>query len=281
MKSGVIFTTYNSPEWLTKVLWGYEQQTDLGFEVIIADDGSGPATAEVIERFRQRGRLMLRHVWHEDRGFRKCEILNKAIVASNCDYLIFSDGDCVPRHDFVAQHKSHARPGYFLAGSCQRLSLPVSQAITENDIVSGRAFDGLWLHRQRQPFSSKQVRLFLSGWIAELLNHITTTKGAFSGGNSSVWRIDIESVNGFDEQMEHGGLDAELGYRLINHGIRPLQIRYSAICLHLEHSRGYVRTDVQQVNLRIRTETVQQQRDWTPHGIRKVTHDSPPLSRVA
>lgn len=281
MKVGVIFSTYNSPEWLTKVLWGYEQQTDRDFEVIIADDGSGATTAEVIEQFRQRGRLALRHVWHEDRGFRKCEILNKAIMATDNDYLIFSDGDCVPRNDFVAQHKSRAKPGRFLAASCQRLTLPVSHAITESDIASGRAFNGYWLHRQGQPFSSKQIRMFLGGWTSELLNRITTTEGSFSGGNSSVWKADIVSVNGFDERMEHGGLDAELGYRLINRGIRPLQIRYSAICLHLEHSRGYIRPEVRAANLRIRTETVQQRLAWTSHGIRKGDENALPLHRVA
>ncbi len=279
MNAGVIFTTYNSPAWLTKVLWGYEQQTDRNVQIIIADDGSGAATADVIDRFKKRGLLSIKHVWHEDNGFRKCEILNKAIIASDCDYLIFSDGDCVPRNDFVAQHKSHARPGYFLAASCQRLSLPVSQTITELDVVSGRAFNGNWLLKQGQPFSSRLLRLFIGRGVSELLNRVSWLE--FRGGNSSAWRTDIEGVNGFNELMEHGGLDTEFGSRLINLGIRPLPIPFSAICLHLEHSRGYVRPEVREVNLRIIRDTVDQRIDWTPHGISKGDRASTVLSRVA
>lgn len=279
MNAGVIFTTYNSPAWLTKVLWGYEQQTDRNVQIIIADDGSGAATADVIDRFQKRGLLSIKHVWHEDNGFRKCEILNKAIIASDCDYLIFSDGDCVPRNDFVAQHKSHARPGYFLAASCQRLSLPVSQTITELDVVSGRAFNCNWLLKQGQPFSSRLLRLFIGRGVSELLNRVSRL--SFRGGNSSVWRTDIEGVNGFNELMEHGGLDTEFGSRLINRGIRPLPIPFSAICLHLEHSRGYVRPEVREVNLRILRDTIDQRIDWTPHGICKGDRASSVLSRVA
>ena len=40
MKTSVIFTTYNSPTWLEKVLWGFFSQTYRDFEIVIADDGS-------------------------------------------------------------------------------------------------------------------------------------------------------------------------------------------------------------------------------------------------
>ncbi len=269
MKVGVIVGTYNTPEWLAKVFFGYEQQTDLDFHLIVADDGSGVETAQVIERFRQRGRLSLQHVWQQDSGFRKCGILNRAIASCDCDYLIFTDGDCIPRRDFVAVHKRRAKPKYFLAGSCQRLTLPISQAITEQDIASGRAFDGCWLLSQGLPLSTKHLRLFMGRWVAEVLNRITTTKGSFSGGNSSAWRADIERINGFDERMGHGGEDAELGYRLIHSGTRPIQIRHSAIVVHLEHERNYIDPESRARNLQIRTKTVRSRVAWTSFGIQK------------
>ena len=91
----VIITTYNSPELLEKVLWGYEHQSWKDFTLVIADDGSGPATKRLIDSFRQRGKLNLRHVWQEDNGFQKTKILNKAVVATDSQYMIFSDGDCI------------------------------------------------------------------------------------------------------------------------------------------------------------------------------------------
>src|SRR5687768_17180449 len=110
MKVSVVISTYNSPEWLEKVLWGYEFQTYRNFELVIADDGSGDSTREIIDRFKTQSGLDVIHVWHEDRGFQKSEILNKAIQASKTDYLIFSDGDCIPRKDFVGVHVMNASP---------------------------------------------------------------------------------------------------------------------------------------------------------------------------
>ena len=109
MRASVIITTYNNPAWLEKVLWGFEVQQNKNFEVIIADDGSGEDTLKVINRFKQTSTLDITHIWHEDNGYQKCQILNKAIAASTCPYLIFTDGDCVPRVDFVDVHMRHAR----------------------------------------------------------------------------------------------------------------------------------------------------------------------------
>ena len=50
MKTSVIFSTYNSPDWMEKVLWGFFAQTERDFEIIIADDGSREDTRERIER---------------------------------------------------------------------------------------------------------------------------------------------------------------------------------------------------------------------------------------
>ncbi len=113
MRISVIISTYNSPEWLEKVLWGYAAQTDHQFEILIADDGSHDATRRRIDSLRTPTQLTIQHVWHEDRGFRKCTILNRAIDAATGDYLIFSDGDCIPRADFIATHRRLAQPGRF------------------------------------------------------------------------------------------------------------------------------------------------------------------------
>src|SRR5512134_1385444 len=111
MRISVVLATYNSPTWLEKVIWGYAAQTMAPAEIVVADDGSTQETLLAIERLNRSTRLNLRHVWHEDRGFRKCEILNKAIVASASEYLIVSDGDCIPRRDFVEVHAGQAAPG--------------------------------------------------------------------------------------------------------------------------------------------------------------------------
>ncbi|HEY0046284.1 MAG TPA: glycosyltransferase, partial [Flavobacterium sp.] len=100
-------STYNAEEWLEKVIWGFSVQTDKEFEIIIADDGSKPKTKEMLDDLRNKISMPLVHVWQEDDGFQKSRILNKAIVAARSNYLIFTDGDCIPRKDFVATHLAY------------------------------------------------------------------------------------------------------------------------------------------------------------------------------
>jgi glycosyltransferase involved in cell wall biosynthesis len=235
----IILTTYNQPEWLRKVLWGYEVQTFKDFEVLIADDGSDAPTCEVVEAFRDRGILAIQHIWHLHNGFQKCKILNAAIMASEADYLLFSDGDCIPRNDFVEVHFQRARMGRFLSGGYVKLTLSVSQAITEEDIRAQRPFDAVWLRSHGQPRSLKLLKLTRSTYLAGLLNAVATTRPTWNGHNVSGWKEGLLRVNGYNEDMQYGGLDRELGERLVNAGLRGLQIRYSAVCVHLDHARPY------------------------------------------
>lgn len=266
---GVVITTYNSPLWLEKVLTGYECQIDSDFETIIADDGSSEETRLVIDRFRSRGKLNLRHVWHEDRGFRKTEILNKAIAETGVDYLIFTDGDCIPRADFMAVHRQHAQPNTFLSGGYLKLTMPVSESITNDDIEQQRVFDRRWLVRQGQPKNHKLWKLVESTQLAKWLNRITPAKASWNGMNSSTWREALLQVNGFDERMQYGGLDRELGERLWNLGFQSRRVRYQAICLHLDHKRGYSKPEIWARNNAIRADVQQSRRSWTPYGILK------------
>ena len=239
VKISVIFTTYNAPKWLEKVLWGFANQTDSNFEVIVADDGSGPETSAVIHAARAQGQKNVRHVWHEDHGFQKCQILNRAILAATGEYLILTDGDCVPRKDFVSQHRAAARPGFFLSGGYLKLALPASRAITQEDVVAQRCFDPAWLKAQGMPMSLKFLKLRAKGLASKILNRLTPTKATWNGHNASCWKTDALLVNGFDERLQYGGLDREFGERLVNAGTKTKQIRYSAITVHLDHPRSY------------------------------------------
>jgi glycosyltransferase involved in cell wall biosynthesis len=145
MRAAVIIATYNWPRALELALWGFAGQRERGFDVVVADDGSGPETRAVIDRLRAASGLAIRHVWHPDRGFRKSEILNRAIAAAGHDYLIFTDGDLIARNDFVAAHRGLARPGCYLAGMTVRLPESISATITPEDVRAGRVTDLGWL----------------------------------------------------------------------------------------------------------------------------------------
>jgi len=239
MRVSVIITTYNQPEQLEKVMWGYAAQRDAKFELIVADDGSGPATTDVIDRISSESGLDVLHVWHEDRGFRKTEILNRAIVGANEDYLVFSDGDCIPRDDFVAAHARLARPGFFLSGGYIKLPKDVSAGIDIDDIRSGRATDPALLRARGWHPGRRALRLVRNRAVATLMDHVTPTRRTWNGHNSSAFRKAILEANGFDLDMGYGGLDRALGERLVNAGLKGRQVRHRIPCLHLYHERPY------------------------------------------
>src|SRR5215213_8703173 len=175
MRISVILSTYERPGDLERVLWGYAAQGDRGFELVVADDGSGPETAELVRRVGRETGLDPLHVWHEDRGFRKTEILNRAIAASSGDYLLFTDGDCIPRRDLVAVHRSLARPGRYIAGGYLKLSREVTDAIGPEDVDAGRVTDLRWLRRKGWRPGRRALRLVPARPIAALFDRLTPT----------------------------------------------------------------------------------------------------------
>ena len=265
---GVIISTYNNPAWLEKCLWGYLYQTRPADEIIIADDGSTDDTRRLIDSFK--GRLPIRHVWHEDEGFRKSRILNSALMAATADYLIFTDQDCVPRRDFVATHAAYARRGYFLSGGYFKLPMSISRALTQADVQSGNAFSLSWLKARHLPCSFKCSKLVKNPSFGRLMNAITTAKATWNGCNASGWRTDLLAVNGFNEVMQYGGQDREFGERLVTMGNRSRQIRYSAIVVHLDHKRPYKTRESMKKNRQIRRETRRNHLVETPNGIRQL-----------
>ena len=274
MKVSVIISTYNSPEWLQNVLWGYERQSYKDFEIIIADDGSQPDTGLLIQSLQAETPLDIKHVWHEDKGYRRQTILNRAILKASTDYIIFTDGDCIPRKDFVETHMKYAEQGRFLSGGYCKISLPLSKAISRKSIVDETCFKVRWLVARGAIGLSQRRKLSVRGAIASLFDWITTAKPTFNNCNSSGWKKDILAVNGYDERMQYGGADREIGARLENHGIRGKQIRHRAICLHLFHERGYAKKESIRKNLSIRRETRRKHIQRTPYGIQKLHQDA-------
>tara|TARA_Y100000389_G_scaffold203199_1_gene250870 strand:- start:886 stop:1698 length:813 start_codon:yes stop_codon:yes gene_type:complete len=266
--TSIIISTYNKPHFLKKVLTGYTCQTNKDFSIIIADDGSDHHTTDLISEFISKTNLDISHVWHKDDGFRKSTILNKAILKSESDYLIFSDGDCIPDQYFVATHLTLRKKGYFLSGGHFPLSRTISKLITEEHIISQECFSKKFLRRNGQPLSKKYLKLLKTSFFSKILDQITPTKSTFNGNNVSAWREDILKVKGFDERMEYGGLDCELGYRLKNINIKSKQIRHQASCLHLYHDRPYKNKLAILKNRSIKKQTLKEKNIITTFGIK-------------
>ncbi len=235
----IILTTFERPDALLRVLESLDRQTDTTFEVIVADDGSGPATGAAIEAYNRGARRPARHVWQEHRGFRAAECRNRAVAASRGDYLIFLDGDCIARADFIARHRMLAEPGWFIAGNRALLSAAFTEQLLASPEAaadwSSRPLPGWFGARLRGDVNRLLPLLRLpAGWPRK--RHPRQWQGAKTC-NLAMSRQDFLAVDGFDESyVGWGHEDADLVVRLIRHGVLRKEGRFATSVLHLWHA---------------------------------------------
>jgi glycosyltransferase involved in cell wall biosynthesis len=258
-------TTYENPRALTLVLAGLFRQSVRDFELLIADDGSGPETAALIAEAAASAPVPVRHIWHEDAGFRKCTITNKAIAAAGGDYLVFFDGDCVPGRECLAVHLDTARPDSYLAGGAVPLSQRLTDRLTAADVRRG-LLDGVgawWLE------AGKRRRLVTRRlpWLGRWMNGRVPREPSWRGGNSSAFADHLRALGGFDERFTYGFEDADLGHRLQAFGIHGRSVRYTAPVFHLEHLRPYARPEEVAANRALYDEHRARHVTRTAHGL--------------
>lgn len=275
MQTEIIIATYNSPRPLLLTLTSILAQEERPDSVCIADDGSGPETAEALETFlRDHPELPLRRVWHEDRGFNKWAIVNEAIATSEAELLIFLDGDVMIHPCFVGRHKALARPGRFSTGSLIRLGPETTAIVTQEMVTKGIVFDADWLraHGAIDRFGTWLKTMPLPHPIMAFLDKITPVQKALCGANASLFREDAMKVNGFDESIRYGGGDKEFGIRLANAGITGQHLRYTAPLVHLDHPRGYKNAEEIRRHKELIARAKAQKTSWTENGIEKRAH---------
>ena len=231
----VIVTTYNREDALGAVLRGLARQSDRDFEIIIADDGSGPATPDLVRAQSARFAVPIQHVWHEDRGFRAGEIRNRGIVASRGGYCVFLDGDCIPRADFIAVHRRLAEPGWFVTGNRALLSRELTAQVLGSADEPERWRVNRWFALRWQNKVNRLAPLLPLplGPLRKL--RPAAWRGARSC-NLAVWRCDLDRVNGFDASYSGWGLeDSDLLIRLLHAGVRRKDGNFATGVLHLWH----------------------------------------------
>jgi glycosyltransferase involved in cell wall biosynthesis len=231
----VIVTTFERPDALDAVLRSLSRQGDRDFEVIVADDGSGPATATVIEQWRPRLGVPLDHVRHEHRGFRAAEMRNRAIGRSRGGYCIFLDGDCLARPDFIAMHRRLAEPGWFVAGNRALLSEALTGAVLHDGLEAERWDAAVWIG-QRLTGGLNRLAPALRLPLGPLRKLRPTAWQGARSCNLAVWRADLDRVDGFDAAFNGWGKeDSDLLVRLLHAGVRRKDGVFATGVLHLWH----------------------------------------------
>lgn len=230
----IIVSTYNSPRYLARALRSLQQQSDQNYEVVVADDGSGEETAELIQACAAESSARIAHAWHEDQGFRAAAARNNAVRLAEGDYLVFLDGDCIARPDFVCAHREFAETGYFVRGSRIMLREQLTRKIFDGEDLPAH-FPAWLLHRMKGEV--KRVGSLLP------LPYTAYRKSHDWDGvktcNLGIWRSDFEAVNGFDERyIGWGHEDADLAVRLLRYGVLRKEGRASIPVIHLWHEEN-------------------------------------------
>ncbi len=269
----LIISFYNKIMLLEYVLAALERQSFKNFEVIIADDGSTQEVVEAINALKENYSFPIKHIWHEDNGWQKNVILNKAVLASRCDYLIFIDGDCIPHPKFIQEHIENRKENQVISGRRVMLTQRVSEKLTIDRIKNGyldhRAFFPLlWdtVFKNSKTHIENMVRV-RNPLIRKLF--IKDKLRGFWGCNFSAWKKDILRVNGFDERFTYPGFgeDVDLDNRLRKTGVYPVSKKHLVTQYHVFHKHF---DTLYEPNILLVKENLDKESAFTPYGIDKI-----------
>ncbi|WP_300597089.1 glycosyltransferase family 2 protein [Niabella sp.] len=256
-KVALLISTYKWPEALQLVLQSVLYQSRQPDEIIIAEDGDDTRTAWCIGDFKKLHSIPVKHVYHEDRGFRKSLILNKAIKEIESDYIIEIDGDIIMHRNFIADHINAAKTGYFVQGSRTMLTEWKSKLLLKTRKINRLhpLMKGLYSR-----FNAVRMPLFSSFFKVDPYSSHNV-----KGCNLAFWKGDYVKVNGYYSGFEGWGWeDYEFGERLINVGVKKKRVKMAAIGYHIFHPLSSRANFVP--NELIYRETVQFKYTYRPNG---------------
>lgn len=240
-KVSVLLATYEMPGHLALVLAALARQSFRDFEILLCDDGSGESTRAAVKAASPTLGVPLTHLWQENRGFRKCRILNEAIRRAEGELLVFLDGDCVPHRDFVGDHWKTREPGTFGAGRRVEVSRKIGERLSVADIRRGIFDRPSFRLLLDQLFGESEgwnrtIRWGTRPWLRKLLrlDRVVDLKGC----NFSAARADLVAINGFDEAYEgYGREDTDVEIRMLHLGLRRRSLKGIALQYHVWHER--------------------------------------------
>jgi len=247
MKTSVIITTYNKPDYLKLSIMSLVAQSILPTEVVIADDGSKDETRILIKELQEKYKKIfpIRHVWHEDNGYRRSAILNKAVRECAGEYLIFTDQDCLAHKHFVRAHIEYSHVSAILGGKRVELGKEFTKNLLKKSVVISSLtpsliFDSI-RHRSRKV---EEGILVVNPYLRKVFHRDRITNDGIWGCNCSLYKSLFMEVNGYDEDFKYAVEDNDLGIRILNQGKKICSVRGFAIVFHLWHQKIWSPTDM-------------------------------------
>ena len=271
-RTSVVLATYERSDALELVLQALTEQASEPFEVLVADDGSGREVAATVERFRDR--LELQHVWQPNEGFRKARALNLAALSARGEYLLFLDGDCIPRQGFLTAIQRARTPGWFLSTKRLFLGERFTRRVLEDRLPVWRWSAAHWLLRAprevRRPGYLVPARDRRRPWRADQPEFVPP---AAAYTLFDLPRADFEQVNGYEGRCTRStdGEDQDLAIRLRRSGLRCGWAGPKSTVIHLWHAQ---RTDWEADRARVFRETQASDHVEAVDGLRELARQA-------
>lgn len=256
-KVSVIIPSYNAKERLEGSLFSLTlQETDIPFEVIVADNGSTDGTMEMLENIEvnfpfKKVRIPV------NQGIAKGR--NHAIREAEGDLLIFHDSDMLAEPRFIQKHaEAHADREYLvICGVCWKRIYRYFYKAFDKDHMKRLKKQGLYKRKMEDKTSLLSLEEVENGAFLEksfdlqsefidILKDILETYhydlGSyelpwrfFITNNSSVKRKHVMALGMFDENIvRYGFEDYDLGIRLNQLGL-SFELREDIMSVHQEH----------------------------------------------
>jgi len=244
MKTAIIISVYKDVEALDLILESLEQQTYMVDEIIISEDGDSPEMESYINSLNNP---KIKHISHEDNGWQKNKTLNKSILSSKSEYLIFIDGDCVPFDTFIEGHLTLSEENHVLCGRRTEpgeyfSTLMRKKKLSTKSFISKYFFNYFKLKRDNIRHYDEGIYLKPNSFALKTVNYFRKNKpNHIVGCNFSCWKQDLETINGFDEDflLPTTGEDTDIERRMKHFNIKMKSCRYSANLIHLYHKKNF------------------------------------------
>jgi glycosyltransferase involved in cell wall biosynthesis len=235
MKTSVIVCFYDRIDLLKCCLDALSLNTGHFDEVVVADDGSGEAVVKAFREMIPRYPFPILHAWHPREGARRSATRNNGIRHASGDYLVFVDADFTVLPGAIEAHARVARPGQFAAGRVKYTTREQGERILKEGASAG-LLEAIYRELPDKPIL-REHREFIRYGILRRLGLAHARRQTF-GGHFSVFKKDIEAVNGYDENyLGWGGEDQDMAHRLVLAGMSGKSVIRDARVLHVWHQR--------------------------------------------
>lgn len=247
IKVSLIAAVYKDIEALKLIVKSLENQTYTNFELVVAEDNNSHEIRDYIKTINS---IDIKHTQQEDNGIRKSRSINNAILASEGEYLIFIDGDCIPYSTFMEGHVILSEKGHILSGRRLNLGNQYSRMIRNGSLTSHVIEKLFFLNMplmilDKASHVEQGIHVNPDGWIYK--NKISKRKRNTNllGCNFSCFREDMVEINGFDESYEGTAVadDTDLEWRFKGNGLQIRSCKNVANVFHLYHTSEHREVD--------------------------------------